>query len=73
VTDGGATAGYGALLDGVRGVHWTSRRAVPSGPAGTHQSRMRGTSAEFTEYRLYLQWEDPRVLEWRLHARSDRA
>jgi uncharacterized protein (DUF58 family) len=73
VTDGGATAGYGALLDGVRGVHWSSRRAVPSGPAGIHQSRMRGTSAEFTEYRLYRQGDDPRRLDWRVLARSDRA
>jgi uncharacterized protein (DUF58 family) len=34
---------------------------------------MRGTSAEFTEYRLYRQGDDPRRLDWRLLARSDRA
>lgn len=63
----------GALLDSVRGVHWPSRRPVAGGPAGTHQSKMRGTSAEFTEYRLYRQGDDPRRIDWRLLARSDRA
>jgi uncharacterized protein (DUF58 family) len=63
----------GPLLDSVRGIHWPSRRSVAGGPAGTHQSKMRGTSAEFTEYRLYRQGDDPRRLDWRLLARSDRA
>jgi uncharacterized protein (DUF58 family) len=67
------TTSLGPLLDAVRGVHWPSRRAVAGGPAGTHQSKMRGTSAEFTEYRLYRQGDDPRRIDWRLLARSDRA
>ena len=62
---------YGALLDAVRGVHWQSRRAVTSTMAGTHHSKLRGTSAEFTEYRLYRQGDDPRRIDWRLLARSD--
>ena len=41
--------------------------------AGTHQSKQRGTSAEFTEYRLYRQGDDPRRIDWKLLARSDRA
>src|SRR5829696_6086129 len=64
---------YGALLDAVRGVHWQARRAVTSTMAGTHHSKLRGTSAEFTEYRLYRQGDDPRRIDWRLLARSDRA
>jgi uncharacterized protein (DUF58 family) len=64
---------HGALLDAVRGVHWPARRPVVGGPAGVHHSKMRGTSAEFTEYRLYRQGDDPRRLDWRLLARSDRA
>lgn len=64
---------YGALLDAVRGVHWQARRAVTSAMAGTHQSKLRGTSAEFTEYRLYRQGDDPRRIDWRLLGRSDRA
>jgi uncharacterized protein (DUF58 family) len=46
---------------------------VAGGLSGTHQSKMRGPSAEFTEYRLYRQGDDPRRLDWRLLARSDRA
>src|SRR3954464_10044098 len=64
---------YGALLDAVRGVHWQARRAVTGAIAGTHHSKMRGTSAEFTEYRLYRQGDDARRIDWRLLARSDRA
>src|SRR5262245_52966066 len=40
---------------------------------GAHHSKLRGTSAEFTEYRLYRQGDDPRRIDWRLLARSDRA
>jgi uncharacterized protein (DUF58 family) len=64
---------YGALLDAVRGVHWQARRTSGNAAAGAHQSRQRGTSAEFTEYRLYRQGDDPRRIDWRLLARSDRA
>jgi uncharacterized protein (DUF58 family) len=64
---------YGALLDAVRGVHWQVRRAVSSPMAGTHHSKLRGTSAEFSEYRLYRQGDDPRRIDWRLLGRSDRA
>lgn len=64
---------YGALLDAVRGVHWQARRAVANAFAGTHHSKQRGTSAEFTEFRLYRQGDDTRRIDWRLLARSDRA
>jgi uncharacterized protein (DUF58 family) len=64
---------YGALLDAVRGVHWPARRAVTGALAGMHHSKQRGTSAEFTEYRFYRQGDDPRRIDWRLLARSDRA
>lgn len=68
-----AVTSYGALLDAVRGVQWRARYAVTSAVAGTHHSTLRGSSAEFTEYRLYRQGDDPRRLDWRLLARSDRA
>jgi uncharacterized protein (DUF58 family) len=70
---GSAAASHGALLDAVRGVKWPARRPVASGASGSHHSKMRGTSAEFTEYRLYRQGDDPRRIDWRLLARSDRA
>lgn len=65
--------GYGALLDALRGVRWPARRPVATGAPGAHHSRARGVSAEFTEYRPYRQGDDPRRLDWKLLARSDRA
>ena len=64
---------YGALLDAVRGVRWPARRAVPGGAPGAHQARTRGIAPEFAEYRPYRQGDDPRRVDWRLLARSDRA
>lgn len=64
---------YGPLLDALRGVKWPARRPVRGGLPGTHISRMRGVSPEFTEYRPYRQGDDPRRIDWRLLARSDRA
>ena len=65
--------GYGPLLDAVRPLRWPARRTVSSGPTGAHHSRARGSSAEFTEYRPYRQGDDPRRVDWKLMARSDRA
>jgi uncharacterized protein (DUF58 family) len=67
------TSDYGPLLDALRGVHWPARLPAPGGPTGAHHSRMRGSSAEFTEYRTYRQGDDPRRIDWKLLARSDRA
>lgn len=64
---------YGTLLDALRGVRWPARRSVAAGAPGAHRSRQRGTAGEFTEYRLYRQGDDPRALDWKLLARSDRA
>lgn len=64
---------YGPLLDALRGVRWPARGAVGAALPGAHRSRQRGTSGEFTEYRLYRQGDDPRQLDWKLLARSDRA
>jgi uncharacterized protein (DUF58 family) len=39
---------------------------------GIHRSPYRGFSVEFTEYRHYTPGDDPRYIDWRLYARSDR-
>jgi uncharacterized protein (DUF58 family) len=39
---------------------------------GIHRSPYHGFSVEFTEYRQYSPGDDPRYLDWRLFARSDR-
>lgn len=72
--DDGTPEALGALLDAVRGVTWPARRPVlRRGVPGTHQSRLTGASPEFTAYRPYRQGDDPRRLDWKLLARTDRA
>ena len=71
--DGSDKLMYGALLDAVRGLRWRARRASRIAVPGIHPSRVRGSSAEFTEYRAYRQGDDLRRIDWKLFARSDRA
>lgn len=71
--EGHDRAMYGALLDAVRGLRWRARRASRIAVPGIHPSRVRGISAEFTEYRPYRQGDDLRRIDWKLFARSDRA
>jgi uncharacterized protein (DUF58 family) len=68
-----AVGPYGELLEAVRGVRWPARRPVSGGSSGTHLARTRGVASEFAEYRPYRQGDDPRRLDWKLLARSDRA
>jgi uncharacterized protein (DUF58 family) len=39
---------------------------------GIHRSPQHGFSVEFTEYRQYTAGDDPRCIDWRVYARSDR-
>jgi uncharacterized protein (DUF58 family) len=64
---------YGPLLDALAGISWPARRLAGRGAAGSHRSRLRGQTAEFTEYRPYRQGDDARRLDWKLLARTDRA
>lgn len=64
---------YGSILDAVRGLTWPARRRVSGVHTGSHLSRLRGRAPELSEYRLYRQGDDPRQLDWKLLARSDRA
>ncbi len=68
-----AAVGYAPLLDAVRGLRWPARRRVPGVLPGAHPARLRGPGGEFSEYRAYRQGDDPRRIDWRLLARSDRA
>ena len=40
--------------------------------SGLHRSPYHGFSVEFSEYRPYTPGDDPRYLDWRLYARTDR-
>ncbi|HEY1081977.1 MAG TPA: DUF58 domain-containing protein [Prosthecobacter sp.] len=39
---------------------------------GLHRSPYHGFSVEFSEYRAYVQGDDPRAIDWKVLARSDR-
>ncbi|HKV74097.1 MAG TPA: DUF58 domain-containing protein [Gemmatimonadales bacterium] len=67
-----APAGYTAVLDEVRGLSWPARRRARNALPGPHAATARGTSAEFVEYRPYRQGDDPRKIDWKLVARTDR-
>src|SRR5690349_15610706 len=62
-----------SLLDAIRGVKWPSLRAVTGALPGAHHSKLRGSAPELSEYRVYRQGDDPKRIDWRLLARSDRA
>jgi uncharacterized protein (DUF58 family) len=64
---------FGTLLESVRGLTWPARRRAGGTLPGIHVSRLRGAAPELSEYRLYRQGDDPRRLDWKLLARSDRA
>jgi uncharacterized protein (DUF58 family) len=40
--------------------------------SGRHRSASRGTSTEFRDYRQYVAGDDPRQVDWKVFARSDR-
>lgn len=61
-----------ALLDAIRALRWPARKRAPAGLVGEHLSRVLGGTAEFTEYRVYRQGDDPGRIDWKLVARSDR-
>ncbi|HXE57394.1 MAG TPA: DUF58 domain-containing protein [Gemmatimonadales bacterium] len=65
-------AAFAPVLDAVRGIGWPARRRVRSAAPGPHLSIVRGATAEFVEYRGYRQGDDPKTIDWKLVARTDR-
>jgi uncharacterized protein (DUF58 family) len=65
-------ATFAPVLDAVRGIDWPALRRVSSAVAGPHLSRVRGTTAEFVEHRPYQQGDEPKRIDWKLVARTDR-
>jgi len=66
-----------ALIDpktlmSIRNLELRARTVVEGFWAGLHRSPYHGFSVEFTEYRPYTPGDDPRYLDWRVLARSDR-
>lgn len=59
-------------LMSIRNLEMRARVVVEGFWNGIHRSPYHGFSVEFTEYRQYSPGDDPRYLDWRLFARSDR-
>jgi uncharacterized protein (DUF58 family) len=56
----------------IKGLELRAKVVVEGFFAGLHRSPYHGFSVEFSEYRQYSPGDDPRYLDWRLYARSDR-
>ena len=59
-------------LMAIKNLEMRARVVVEGFWNGLHRSPYHGFSVEFTEYRQYTPGDDPRYLDWRLFARSDR-
>lgn len=59
-------------LMSIRSLELRARAVVEGFWNGLHRSPYHGFSVEFTEYRQYTSGDDPRYLDWRVFARSDR-
>jgi uncharacterized protein (DUF58 family) len=59
-------------LMAIRNLELRARAVVQGFWNGLHRSPRHGFSVEFTEYRQYTPGDDPRFLDWRVFARSDR-
>lgn len=56
----------------IRNLELRARTIVEGFWHGLHRSPYHGFSVEFTEYRAYSPGDDPRYLDWKLAARTDR-
>lgn len=59
-------------LMSIRNLELRARAVVEGFWTGLHRSPYHGFSVEFSEYRPYADGDDPRHLDWRLFARTDR-
>lgn len=56
----------------LRDLQLVPRRAAGAQGLGQHSSRSRGVGLEFAQYRAYAPGDEPRRVDWKLYARSDR-
>ena len=60
------------LLAATRGLTLAARHLVTGLLPGLHASRQPGLAREFAQYRAYQPGDEPRHIDWKLYARSDR-
>jgi uncharacterized protein (DUF58 family) len=61
-----------ALLERLSVLSLSARRVVEGMTSGQHRSPVRGASVEFRQHRAYVAGDEPRRLDWRVLARTDR-
>src|SRR5437762_13010977 len=60
------------LLEQLQSLQLSARRVVEGATTGPHRSPVRGASVEFRQHRAYAAGDEPRRLDWRVLARTDR-
>lgn len=60
------------VLNRLSGLELKARKIVEGFVSGMHESPYKGVSVEFAQHREYVPGDDPRHLDWKVFARSDR-
>jgi uncharacterized protein (DUF58 family) len=61
-----------ALVERLNHLQLSARSVVEGSTIGLHRSPVKGASIEFRQHRSYVPGDDPRRLDWRVLARTDR-
>src|SRR5213592_3973519 len=61
-----------ALVERLNYLQVTARSVVEGATTGQHRSPVKGASVEFRQHRFYVPGDEPRRLDWRVLARTDR-
>lgn len=60
------------LVQRLNRLHVPARLLTTGSTIGSHRSPLKGASIEFRQHRFYVSGDDPRRLDWRVFARTDR-
>jgi uncharacterized protein (DUF58 family) len=60
------------LVERLNHLQLSARRVVEGSIIGHHRSPVKGASVEFRQHRFYTPGDEPRRLDWRVFARTDR-
>ncbi len=61
-----------SLIERLNALQLSARSVVEGTTLGRHRSPVRGASVEFRQHRAYVPGDEPRRLDWRVLARTDR-
>lgn len=61
-----------SVVERLNQLQMTARTLAEGATTGLHQSRLKGASIEFRQHRFYVPGDEPRRLDWRVLARTDK-